>query len=397
MTLSLDLQQLMRKHYPRLAKSYGLSGDMHRAAWAIMHCRTRELGGHVNSCPHGHFHQVAYNSCSHRCCPKCGWLPREKWLDGWRNRLLPVPHHHLIFTIPHSLNPLWRYNKRAFADVLFQAASQTLMQLLGSPDYLGARPGILAALHTWNQKLDVHVHLHVLVSAGGLTEDGTWVAAKKKCLLPRKVVMTKFRGKFKALLREMVVAGKIQLPPGWTRNQFYALLYKLSDPWNVKVFDAYAGGASVVTYLARYLRGGPIGNSRLLEERDGQVVFRYRLSELEGGDGKRQGLTRLPTDTFLLRWLEHVPPRRYQCVRGFGLYSGNQHSGIVQAHQTLGCCYDPGSEEPKTWQEVCDAAGMDQACRCPECGALLVSHHSFHPGRSPPSSAFVTRTLGQIA
>ncbi|EMI54936.1 transposase, partial [Rhodopirellula sallentina SM41] len=93
-----------------------------------------------------------------------------------------MPHHHLIFTIPHSLNSLWRYNKRVFADVLFQAASQSLMQLLDSQAYMGARPGILAALHTWNQKLDVHVHLHVLVSAGGLTHDGQWAAAKRKCL-----------------------------------------------------------------------------------------------------------------------------------------------------------------------------------------------------------------------
>lgn len=395
--MPLDLQQLMRKHFPRLAKSRALSGDMHRAAWCITHCRTREMGGHVNSCPQGHFHQVAYNSCSHRCCPKCAWLAREKWLDGWKARLLPVPHHHLIFTIPHSLNPIWRFNKRAFADVFFQAASQSLMQLLGSAQYMGARPGILTALHTWNQKLDEHVHLHVLVTAGGLSEDGTWIVAKKKCLLPRKVLMTKFRGKFKALLKEAFRNGKIKLPPGWTINQLYALLYRLSEAWNVKVFDAYEGGASVVTYLARYLRGGPIGNSRLLQEGEGRVVFRYRLSELEGGDGKRQGVTSLPTDTFLMRWLEHVPPRRYQCVRGFGLYSGNQHSDLVQAHQVLGSGYDGSVQEAKTWQELCDAAGMDEACRCPTCGSLLVSHHSFQPGRSPPSSAFVTRNLGQIA
>ena len=209
--------------------------------------------------------------------------------------------------------------------------------------------------------------------------------------------MTKFRGKFKTLLKEAFRNGKIKLPPGWTINQLYALLYRLSGAWNVKVFDAYEGGASVVTYLARYLRGGPIGNSRLLQERDGRVVFRYRLSELEGGDGKRQGVTSLPTDTFLMRWLEHVPPRRYQCVRGFGLYSGNQHSDLVQAHQVLGSGYDGSVQEAKTWQELCDAAGMDEACRCPACGSLLVSHHSFQPGRSPPSSAFVTRNLGQIA
>jgi len=395
--MSIDLQSLMREHFPKLAKSRSLSRDMHHAAWCIMHCRTRELGGHVNSCPHGHYHQIAYNSCSHRCCPKCNWLPREKWLDRWRRRLLPVPHHHLVFTVPHELQPLWQFNKREFADTLFSAASESLMQLLGSQTYLGGRPGLLAALHTWNQKLGVHVHLHVLVTAGGLTADGRWVRPQRKCLLPRKVLMTKFRGKFKAMLRTKVNAGELKLPPGWTLNRFHALLYRLRDPWNVKIHDAYQGGQSVATYLARYLRGGPIGNSRLLAQQDGQVVFRYRLGDLEGGDGKKQGVTRAPIDTFLMRWLEHVPPRRYQCVRGFGLYSGNQHSRIAEAHQSVGNEYAKAADEPSSWQEFCDQAGMTQACRCPECGALLVSHHPFQSGRSPPAKALTSSALGQIA
>jgi len=155
------------------------------------------MGGHVNSCPEGHYHQIAYNSCLHRCCPQCAWMPREEWLLGWRQRLLNVPHHHIVFTIPHQLNQVWRYNKAEFANTLFAAASQALSQLLDAPAYLGAKPGILAALHTWNQKLDIHVHLHVLVTAGGLSEDGQWLSAQKGCLLPRKVLMAKFRGKLR--------------------------------------------------------------------------------------------------------------------------------------------------------------------------------------------------------
>ena len=198
--MTVTLQSLFQQHYASFAAKYGVSRDMSRAAWAVTHCRTRELGGHVNSCPEGHFHQIAYNSCRHRSCPHCSWLPKEKWLDGWKQRLLPCPYHHLIFTLPHQLNELWQYNKAEFANTLFAAVSQTLTELLADPKYLGARPGLLAALHTWNQTLQTHVHLHVIVTAGGLSEDQRWLKPKKTCLLPRKVLMIKFRGKFKALL-----------------------------------------------------------------------------------------------------------------------------------------------------------------------------------------------------
>jgi len=396
--MRFDLQSLFRKHFREFAQSHPLSRDMHHAAWNVQHCRTREMGGHVNSCPEGHYHQIAYNSCLHRCCPKCSWLPRHKWLEGWKTRLLPAPHHHLVFTVPHELNRIWMHNKREFANVLFQAATESLMQLLADPAYLDAKPGLLAALHTWNQKLGVHVHLHVLVTAGGLTENGDWKQAKKGCLLPRKVLMVKFRGKFKALLREKFRNKHLVLPKDMSINQFYALLFRLSQPWNVKVHEAYAGGLSVVTYLARYLRGGPISGNRLLAEKDGRVVFRYRLSELEGGNGKKQGVTSLPINEFQQRWLEHVPPRRFQCVRGYGLYSGNQHSGIGEAHQSLvGVPVPDVAAEPKSWQDYCEQSGLSDVCRCPQCGSVLVSHHEFKSGRSPPLSAFGELNLGQIA
>ncbi len=259
--MAITLQSIFQQHFTRFAAGRRLSGDMHRAAWSIIHCRTRELGGHVNSCPDGHYHQIAYNSCRHRCCPQCGWLPKTQWLDGWRKRLLPCPHHHVIFTLPHELNEIWRHNKAAFADTLFAAASQTLSELLGDAKFLGGRVGILAALHTWNQELQEHIHLHTIVTAG----DGTWRKPCKPCLLPRKVLMIKFRGKFKAMLREKLYARKLKLPRAMSVEDFEDLLRQLtSGAWNVKVYDAYRDGASVATYLARYIKGGPIGNSRLL-------------------------------------------------------------------------------------------------------------------------------------
>ncbi len=389
--MTVTLQSLFKAHFGNFASKYRLSRDMNRAAWAIRHCRTRELGGHVNSCPDGHFHQIAYNSCHHRCCPQCGWLPKEQWLDGWRGRLLPCPHHHIIFTLPHPLNELWRFNQSVFADTLFAAASQTLSELLGDEKYLGGRVGILAAPHTWNQTLHSHVHLHTVVPAGGLCGD-QWKTPNKSCLLPRKVLMIQFRGKFKAMLREQLRLGKLRLPPTLSGEEFERLLQRLGrSPWNVKVYNAYRDGVSVAIYLARYVKGGPIGNSRLLSIEEGQVKFRYRLSENEGGDGKRQGVAKLPIDVFIGRWLQHVPPRRFQTIRGYGLYSGNQHSRLAEAAQTLGVGEEAEatSEERRSWQQWCEQAGMTQACRCPKCGKTLVSHHEFAAGRDPPPAALV--------
>lgn len=175
------------------------------------------------------------------------------------------------------------------------------------------------------------------------------------------------------------------------------MLVRLSrKPWNVKIHEAYRNGSGVVIYLARYLRGGPLARSRLVSEQAGQVVFRYRLGTDRGGDGKRQGTMSLPVDTFLGRWLEHVPPYRFQTVRGYGLYSGNQHARLAEAHLALKSrvqiLEDP-ADAP--WQQICESAGLGKACRCPKCGKQLVAHHEFKPGRSPPQIRF--ESLGMPA
>jgi hypothetical protein len=395
--MTLTLQQLFRQHFDAFASRFAVSRDMLRAAWCVTHCRTRVLGGHVNSCPEGHYHQVAYNSCCHRCCPRCGWLAREKWLARWKERLLPCPHHHIVFTVPHELNRLWRLNKKAFAETLFAAASETLMELLGDAKYVGGRPGLLCALHTWKQTLAPHIHLHCLVTAGALGGEGRWLDPKKSCLLPRKVLMIKFRGKFKAMLRARVRRGEIQLPAGMSGEELTRQLWRLTQKaWNVKIHDAYRHGSGVATYLARYLKGGPVGESRLITQREGGVVFRYRIGTDAGGDGKRQGVMSLPVLTFLGRWLEHVPPKRLQTVRGYGLYGGNQHARLDEARRALGA--EPAREVgPRSWQQWCESAGMEDACRCPECGRELISHHEFRGGRDPPPAAFEFREQRQPA
>ncbi len=276
------------------------------------------MGTHLLKCPDDHVCSIEYNSCKHRFCQECNGLERQRWLHRWSQRLLPCPHHHVVFTVPHELLDLWRYYKRKFAEFLFASGSGSLRMLLADPKYCGGRPGLLAALHTWSQTLAAHVHLHVLVTAGGLDEQtGRWRPATRQCLLPRKVLMIIFRGKFRSLVLEALASGELKLPPSKSKNGWQNALNCLGRrPWNVKVFGRYRDGQTVAMYLARYLRGGPIGNSRLLDCDGQHVAFRSRVPAHEGQDPSRQTVTKLTVMEFMQRLLEHVPERGTQTERG---------------------------------------------------------------------------------
>ena len=382
----LTIQQLLREHFESFRQRHRLSRDMMWAAVCLRDCRTPAMGSHRIYCPHGHQSRLGYNSCRHRCCPQCSKVPRELWLDGWRTRLLNCPHFHVVFTTPHDLLPLWRYNRRRFADALFAAASGALMKLLGDEKYLGARPGLLAALHTWSQSLAAHVHLHVLVTGGGSTRvDGRacWRQAKKSCLLPRKVLMMVFRGMLRAELLQALQRGELSVPPDTSEARLRGLLNRVGrTTWNVKILERYDHGVGVATYLARYLKGGPISNRRLLKfERDG-VRFRCRARrEVEA----TTTTTRLTTDDFFLRLLQHVPPRGLRVVRGYGLYAGGQRELLNEARQLLGQIPLPAEPpEQPTWQMICEGEGGSGWGRCRECGARLLVSHALSSGRPPP-------------
>jgi hypothetical protein len=387
--MGLTLQAILREHYDRFAASHPLAAYQRRAARRMRDCRTAALGGHWRSCPNGHVHTVHYNSCHHRSCPLCAGVERERWLAGWKARLLDCPHVHVVFTTPHELIPLWRYNKAAFARLLFHAATGTLSELLSDAEYLGGRPGMLAGLHTWNQQLLAHVHLHVLVTWGGLDALGQWVRPTRDCLLPRKVLMYKFRGKFLAFLKAALDRGKLVLPPDTSLPAARGLLNKLGRvDWNVKLLDRYKHGRGVLTYLARYLKGGPIRHGRLLDCREGMVRFTYRDNgEPDPNDGRaRQKTCPLRVDQFLARWLEHVPPPHLQTVRGYGLYANSKVAALEQARSHFG---QPQRAEPEktNWRDLCVRAGNPAAAVCPVCGAELVVHSRFPPGRVPTLSA----------
>jgi hypothetical protein len=264
----VTLQTIFQDAFPAYAQTHPLPVHVRRAARAIMQCRTAALGGHVQACPDGHMARIWYNSCRHRACPQCAYLQTERWLALQRARLLACDHYHVIFTLPHDLNPLWLANVPVMSTFLFQAVRDSVVELLADAKYLGAQPGIIAALHTWSQTLVLHPHVHCLVTGGGVTPDGHWKAVRHGFLLPARVVMAVFRGKMLDAIRRAWTRGELVVPEGLRPQQVLNLLNRLGHPtktrWNVRIMERYAHGAGVVTYLARSLRGGPIKNARLV-------------------------------------------------------------------------------------------------------------------------------------
>jgi hypothetical protein len=384
----VTLQAIFQDAFPAYEQSHALPAHVRRAAHAIIRCRTAALGGHIQTCPDGHVSRVWYNSCRHRSCPQCAYLQTERWLALQRARLLACDHYHVIFTLPHDLNPLWLANVQMMTTLLFQAVRDTLCTLLADPKYLGAQPGILTALHTWSQTLVLHPHLHCLVTGGGLTPDGHWKAVRNGFLLPARVVMAVFRGKMLGALRQAFARDALVLPEAMRPQQFLNLLHRLGHaqktPWNVHIRERYRHGAGVVTYLARYLRGGPIKNGRLVAYDGARVTFtsRARQEEADTEPASLQRMT-LPVAAFLQRWLLHVPVPQTRVVRSYGLYHPSRAAALAVCRAALG---QPPMEVPAAldWQTVCAQRGEAHPERCPTCGQRLVCTGVIPRGGAPP-------------
>lgn len=375
------LQAVFCDNYESVIKPLKLPVFMLRAVDAVMRCRTAAMGGHREYCPGNHFERHFYNSCKHRACPQCSHLPRERWLIKVTARLLACDHFHVIFTIPPKLHGLWRYNREAMADLLFRCVRDVLFTLLKDDRYGGYRPGIIASLHTWGRSLNFHPHLHTLVTAVGLALMGGVGAAKKEDLLPYKVVRLLYRGKMIAMIRRGIERGELKLPPSMPRHRLEEALKSLAEEsWNVEIRKRYSHGRGVLTYLSRYVRGGAMSNSRLISADSGHVLFSYRDHRTH----ERKEM-RLPTVSFIRRWLEHVPPPRMKAIRYYGLYEEHQGALLEECRHHLG---QSAAQRPSmpSWQEFMAKKGVSPSNVCPVCqrrlllGPRIPPWRAHHPG-----------------
>jgi len=377
---------IFREHFASYVEGRGVPGHHYRAAWSVMSCRTSALGGHVQRCEHGHVQGVWYNSCHHRWCPQCNGLVNERWLERQRCRLLAVAHRHVVFTIPHDLLLLWRLNEVALSDALFASVVDTIRTLCRDERHVGGEPGVLLARHTWGRSLSLHPHIHCLVTEGGLGSDGQWHGPRRRSFLPARVVMMLFRGKFLSRVRELMPA--LRLPRGESPRTVSNLLNRLGRvAWNVRVGERYGHGVGVATYLARYVRGGPLRNTQLVKATEREVVYRYQAHRREG-DGPRLRQERVSGEEFIRRLLLHVPPPGRCTVRWYGLYANRSAAKRQAARAALGEPEPATPQAPLTWQAyLMRCGGKVEAVVCSRCGAAVRRGEALTRVRGPPRAA----------
>lgn len=337
---------------------------------AIEACRTAALGGHLELCDACGFTRPVYNSCRNRHCPKCQSLAKARWLKAREEELLPVPYFHVVFTIPHELNPIALRNKAAVYDILFRAASQTLLQFGADPHRgLGGMLGITAILHTWDQTLRDHIHLHCAVPGGALSQDRQrWHQARPNFLFPVKALAVVFRGKFLDLLRKAFRDGKLAFS-GRTAEcalgpAFRALLAQLyAKDWIVYSKRAFAGPHAVLDYFGRYTHRIAISNHRLLSVADGIVTFSYR----DRRDANKRKSMSLDASEFIRRFLLHAVPSSFMRVRHFGfLANRRKKTCLSRCRELLGLAADiPRSDHKSTADLALELTGVDlRLCPC---------------------------------
>ena len=373
------IQTIFNKHFSAFAAEHRLPLYVHKAASSIIHCRTDAMGGHVMRCPAGHIERVSYNSCRHRSCPQCSSLPTERWLENQKAQLLATNHFHVIFTIPDDLRDLWRWNRKLMTDLLFKASRDTLFELLGDDRYLGAKPGLISSLHTWGRTLVLHPHVHCLVTGGGLDDEGDWRPSRKGYLLPARLVSALYKGKMIAFITKAFNGGDLRLPDGmYPRDLFRLLAKQKKKKWNVRLQSKYAHGNGVTTYLARYVKGGPISNRRVFRVDDHHVWFGYK--DLRDDKFKTMKLT---LREFFNRILQHVPIPYSHTVRYYGLYNAHNIKALNHCRALMGQA-PVDKTELMDWSAYCTKVGLTDQVTCSVCGRRIVYAGTLKRGKPPP-------------
>jgi len=374
----LEVADIFRAHGDDYRQARLLRPEERAAMYAIESCRTQALGGHVDVCNACDFSRPAYNSCRNRHCPKCQALTQAAWIDQRMERVLPTPHFHVVFTVPHELGGLALRNRRAIFDLLFSAAARTLLALGADERRLGALLGVTAVLHTWTRDLRFHPHVHCIVTGGGLASSGDrWVPCRQKYLFPVRVLSKLFRGKFLDGLARAYERGELDLAGACATLADHHEFQTLKDTlhrkeWVVYAKRPFAGPEQVFKYLGQYTHRVGLSNHRLVSLDENGVCFRTK--------DRRQ--TTVAPEEFIRRFLLHVLPDGFVKIRHYGLLaSGNVRTKLVEARRYLEVSdkveHHPRSEP--SWKERFLALTGVDLTRCPRCGGEMLSHPLHDP------------------
>ena len=395
MRASLEVADIFRAAGPgyRAAHAGHLNLVQLKVMTAIENCRTAALGGHVEACEDcGHW-RIAYNSCRNRHCPKCQGAAARTWLADREADLLPVGYFHVVFTLPAEVADIAWQNKAVVYNLLFRAASETMLTIAADPAHLGARIGITAVLHTWGSAMTHHPHVHMIVPGGGIAPGGAcWLSSRPAFLMPVRVLGALFRRLFLTQLLRLHQAGSLAFfGTSVHLTERRAFLRHLAPVrkkrWVVYAKPPFAGPQAVLAYLSRYTHRVAISNRRLIAFDERGVTFGYKDYRRDGPE--RQRVITLATDEFIRRFLLHVLPRGFHRIRHYGLLASSaRKASLALARELLGVA---------ATTDVSDAdAPVDRRppCRC--CGGHMIVIETFErwqQPRAPPAAAAPIREL----
>jgi putative transposase/transposase-like zinc-binding protein len=326
-----------------------INGQHEKVLLAITRCRTAALGGHRDQCSDCGHTAISYNSCRNRHCPRCQGNARQRWLQARERELLPTNYVHVVFTLPRELAPLALQNKRVIYNLLFHTSAATLLEIARDPRHLGAEIGFFSVLHTWDQRLQHHPHVHCVLAAGGLVPNHSrWISSRRSFFLPVKVLSRVFRGKFVAGLKTAFVS--------WLRVLF-------RHEWVVYSKRPFGGPEHVLRYLGAYTHRVAISNSRLVALSEGNVTFRWR----DSAHGNKKRVMTLAVEEFLRRFLLHLLPRGFMRIRNFGFLANRRRAEL------LPLCFRllEQSDQPPAGTNSAAALPTHSQWNCPLCGGTM--------------------------
>jgi putative transposase/transposase-like zinc-binding protein len=386
-----EVADVFRQYGAAYRQHHALSRDQQRVMTAIERCRTAALGGHLEQCDQCGHQRPVYNSCRNRHCPKCQGLARAQWLADRQAELLPVGYFHNVFTLPHELNDLLAANPRRLFNLLFHSVAQTLQTFAADPQYgLGGQLGFTAVLHTWDQKLLYHVHLHCVIAGGALAADGRrWLPARHNYLFPVRELSRVFRDRYLAGVRRAFAQEQLHFPGRLAALAEPAAFAAFVEPlaakdWVVYSQPPFGGPATVLEYLSRYTHRVAVSNHRLRAIADGQVTFTYR----DRRDHNRPKELTVPAAEFIRRFLLHVTPPGLCRMRHYGFLSNRlKEQQLPRCRAVLGPVEPPAVDLPPFVAALLLRVSAAEGPRCPHCGAGNMVRIACLPKEPAPAPA----------
>jgi len=379
----LEVADILRKHIGDYQNHYRLWPEHRKIVSDLLTCRTVHLGGHIDRCDNCGAVRIIYHSCRNRHCPKCQHMPRERWLEKRKGEILPLKYFHVIFTLPHELNTIIVNNKKVMLNCLFTAASKTLLTF--SKNQRNGTPGFLAILHTWDQKLNAHFHLHCLVAGGVVSKDTKrFIACTGGYLFNQEALSLVFRGKFMHRFSQLCQRQTPQCSADWYKKLTNT---RFTKKWVVSVRDPVNQPEQVLEYLARYTHRVAIANSRITSLNNGMVTF----SAKDRKKNRTEPIT-ISALEFIRRFLLHSLPNGFVRIRHYGfLANRNRMRNLKTIRRLLNMPTHVSKMKASLEKMMLHLTGIDiTTCPCCNKGTMqLLAEIPSYRARAPNNLADV--------